>query len=51
MYPYLDTVVAGGDSSILHLDGRRGMSELALGVRPRALISLELATHFKLQPA
>lgn len=48
--PYLDTVVAGGDPSVLHLDGRRWMRELALGIRPRTLIPLELAAHFQLQP-
>lgn len=47
---YLDTVVAGGDPSILHLDGSWGMRELAFGVRSRALIPLEFAAHFELQP-
>lgn len=48
---HLDAVVAGGDSSILHLDVGRGMRELALGVGPRALIPLEFTAHFELEPA
>lgn len=38
---YLDTVVAGRHPSVLDLDVRRGMCELALGVWPRTLVPLE----------
>lgn len=48
---YLNAVVAGGDASILHLDVGGRVSELALGVRARALVALELAAHLELQPA
>lgn len=48
---HLDTVVAGCDSSILHLNIGRGMCELAFGVRAGALVPLELAAHLQLQPA
>lgn len=47
---YLDTVVAGGDPSVLHLDVSRRMSELALRVGPGALVALELPTDLQLQP-
>ena len=50
MKTHLDTVVAGGDSSILHLHSSRGMRKLAFGVGSRALIPLKFAAHFKLQP-
>jgi len=49
--PYLDAVVAGGDSPILHLHVGWGVSELALGVRPRAFVPLELPAHLQLEPA
>lgn len=48
---YLDTVVASSDSPVLHLDGGRRVSEFALGVGPGALVALEFAAHFQLQPA
>lgn len=47
---YLNTVVARGDFSILHLDVVRRVRELALAVRPAALVPLELSTHLQLQP-
>lgn len=50
MITYLNAVVAGGDLAVLHLDVVRRMCELALMVGPRALASLELATHLQLQP-
>lgn len=46
--PSLDTVVAGGDSSILHLDGSRGMRKFAFSIWSRALIPLELPAYFEL---
>lgn len=49
--PALNAVVAGGDSSVLHLDVSRRMRELAFGVRASTLVPLELAAHFELQPA
>lgn len=48
---YLDTVVAGRNTSILYLHGGRRMCEFAFGVRARALIPLEFAAHLELQPA
>lgn len=48
MDTHLNAIVAGGNSSVLHFDGGRRVSELALGVGPRALIPLELAAHFEL---
>lgn len=47
----LDRVVASGDASVLDLDVGRRVSELALRVRPRALVPLELAAHLQLEPA
>lgn len=47
---YLDTVVAGGDPSVLHLDVSWRMGELALRVGPGALVALELPTDLQLQP-
>lgn len=48
---YLDTVVAGSNSSVLDLDVGWGMCELALGVRPGALVPLKLPADLQLQPA
>lgn len=48
---HLNTVVARRDASILHLHVGRRVGELALGVRPGALVALELAAHLQLQPA
>ena len=47
---YLDGIVAGDDTSILHLDVGRRMGEFALAVRARALAALKLAAHLQLQP-
>lgn len=47
---YLDTVVAGGHPSVLHLDVSRRMGELALRVGPGALVALELPANLQLQP-
>lgn len=47
---YLDTVVAGGDPSVLHLDVSWWMGELALRVGPGALVALELPANLQLQP-
>lgn len=47
----LDGIIAGDDSSILHLDVGGRMGELALAVRARALAALILATHLQLQPS
>lgn len=49
--PALDAVVAGSDAAVLHLHVGRGVRELALSVRARALVPLELPAHFQLQPA
>lgn len=49
--PALDTVVAGGDSSVLHLDVGRRVCELAFRVGTRTLVPLKLSTHFQLQPS
>lgn len=46
----LDTVVAGGDPSVLHLDVGRRMSELALRVGPGALVALKLSANLELEP-
>lgn len=45
MVSYLDTVVASGDPSVLHLDVSRWMGELALRVGPGALVALELSAN------
>jgi len=47
----LDGVKAGGDASVLDLDLRRRMGELALVLRATAFVPLELATNFQSQPA
>lgn len=47
----LDGVVAGGDSTVLNLNVGRRVSELALSVWPRALVTLELPADLQLQPA
>jgi len=49
--PTLDAVVAGGDSTILHLHVGRGVSKLTLGVGTRAFVPLELPAHLQLEPA
>lgn len=49
--PTLDTVVTSSDATVLNLDSRRGVGELALGVRSGTLVTLEFAAHFQLQPA
>lgn len=46
----LNTVVASGDPSILHLDVERRMSELALRVGPGALVALKLSANLELEP-
>ena len=46
----LNTVVAGGDPAVLHLHVGGGVGELALRVRPRTFLALELTTHLQLQP-
>lgn len=48
---YLDGVVASGDPAVLHLHVGRRVCELALRVWSRALVPLELAAHFQLEPA
>ena len=48
--PYLNTVVARRDPAVLDLDVVRGVRELAVPVRPGALLPLELAAHLELQP-
>lgn len=48
---YLNAVVAGGDSAVLHFDVGRGMGEFALGVWPGALVPLKLPTDLELEPA
>lgn len=48
---YLNTVVAGCHSAILHLNIGWRMCEFAFGVRPRALVPLEFPTDFQLQPS
>ena len=48
---YLDGIVAGDDTSVLHFDVGRRMGELALAVRARALAALKLAAHLQLQPS
>lgn len=45
MANYLDTVVASGNPSILHLDVSWRMSELAFCVGPGALVALELPAN------
>lgn len=47
---HLDTIVARRHPSILDFDGGRRVCKLALSVWSRALIALELAAHFQLQP-
>jgi len=46
----LNTVVARGDFSTLHFDGRPWMSKLAFEVWPGAFVALELPADFKLKP-
>jgi len=46
----LNAVVASRDTSILHFNIGRWMSEFAFSIRSWALISLEFTTHFQLQP-
>lgn len=48
---YLDAVVTGCDTSVLHLHVGRRMCEFAFGVRAGALIPLEFAAYLQLQPA
>lgn len=48
---YLDTIVAGGDTSILHFYVGRRMSEFTFGVGPGAFVPLKFTAHFELQPA
>ena len=48
--PYLNTVVAGRNPAALDLHVGGGMGELALAVRPGALLSLVLAADLQLQP-
>lgn len=45
---YLNTVVASCDPSILDLDVGWWMRELALSIRPRTLVPLELPAYFQL---
>jgi len=47
----LNTIVAGGDPPVLHLHVGGRVGELALAIRSRALLSLELAANLQLQPA
>ena len=47
---YLNTVVTRRDPAVLDLDVVRGVRELAVPVRPGALLPLELAAHLELQP-
>jgi len=49
--PALNTIVAGGHPPVLHLNVGRWVSKLALRVRSRALLPLELPAHLQLQPA
>ena len=51
LFAYLNTVVAGSNSTILDFNVWRRMSELALCVGTRALLALELPAHLQLQPA
>lgn len=46
----LNAVVASRNTSILHFNIGRWMSEFAFSIRSWALISLEFTTHFQLQP-
>ena len=48
---YLNTVVAGRHSPILHLDVGGRVGELAVGVWAGALLPLILAAHLELEPA
>lgn len=48
---YLNTIVAGRDTAVLHLDVGRGMCEFTLGIGPGALVPLELPANFQLEPA
>lgn len=48
--PTLDAVVAGGDTSVLHLDVGWWMCELALCIRSGAFVPLELPADLQLQP-
>lgn len=51
MATHLDRVVACGHASVLYFDIGGRMCEFTLGVRPGALVALELAAHLQLQPA
>lgn len=47
----LDGVEAGDDPAVLDLHVGRGVGELALILRARALVPLVLSTHLQRQPA
>ena len=49
--PYLDAVVACGDSPVLHLHVGWWVSKLAFSVGTRALVPLELPAYLQLEPA
>lgn len=49
--PALDTVVACGDTTVLHLYVGWRVCELAFRIGTRALVALKLSTHFQLQPS
>ena len=48
---YLNAVVAGDDTSILHLDVSWRMGEFAFGIGSRTFGALELAANIQLEPA